>query len=504
MVRRRLSWICTLSASLCAFFCTVGQALAQEVPKAKPGPADAVKAAKKVIPREELRDPAKRKALIDKMIADYDLTPHPPVAIPDNPPPHEGAMISLPLVVEPPDLVIVEVLEALPGRPISGERLVRPDGMISLSFYGEVPVRGLSLAQMKVAIIKLLRKHLYDQALGLEVERVSAAEMEAPERPPVPGVPDGANPFDGIDESKPTKKTSRTIPSERNPLVANSVINSRQFGGRRVPVRPVAAGRRSQEPVAGPDTPKAPAQIHIPAGATGRITITIDVASPARAGVDPAPVDAKPEPAFPLVAASESIVVVPPEASDMVFVDVTAYNSRNYYVGGDVGTPGLMPWTGNETVLDALQYAAGLLYTADPKQITLVRPARGGKPARIYPVDLEAIQEKGQVATNYQIFPGDRLIVGRNAVVKKTVEIDRLIAPIQSITGMMLQEANMLRSLQLGDIDKRDTLFKEYVDFWTKALANPDGIKFDDQTLRDAFIRKMKLIPGPPPPQAAR
>ena len=28
--------------------------------------------------------------------------------------------------------------------------------------------------------------------------------------------------------------------------------------------------------------------------------------------------------------------------------------------------------------------------------------------------------------SNYQIFPGDRLIVGRNEVVKKTVEMDRL------------------------------------------------------------------------------
>ena len=61
---------------------------------------------------------------------------------------------------------------------------------------------------MKVAIIKQLRKYLHDDALGLEVEKESGAEMEAPERPPVPGVPDGANPFDGVDEPKPTKKTS--------------------------------------------------------------------------------------------------------------------------------------------------------------------------------------------------------------------------------------------------------------------------------------------------------
>ena len=47
-------------------------------------------------------------------------------------------------VVEPPDLLVVEVLEALPGRPISGERLVRPDGKISLGFYGDLYVAGLT------------------------------------------------------------------------------------------------------------------------------------------------------------------------------------------------------------------------------------------------------------------------------------------------------------------------------------------------------------------------
>ena len=54
------------------------------------------------------------------MLAAYDLNPHPRPPIPDDPPPHEGAMISLPNIVEPPDQVLVEVLESLPGRPISG------------------------------------------------------------------------------------------------------------------------------------------------------------------------------------------------------------------------------------------------------------------------------------------------------------------------------------------------------------------------------------------------
>ena len=63
-------------------------------------------------------------------------------------------MIDLPYVVEPPDLVIVEVLEALPGRPISGERLVRARRDDQPGFYGEIYVRGLTLPQIKVAIIK--------------------------------------------------------------------------------------------------------------------------------------------------------------------------------------------------------------------------------------------------------------------------------------------------------------------------------------------------------------
>ena len=70
-------------------------------------------------------------------------------------------------VVEPPDLLLVEVLEALPGRPISGERLVRPDGKISLGFYGDVYVAGLSVPQVKEKIILHLRKYLPDSQLGL-------------------------------------------------------------------------------------------------------------------------------------------------------------------------------------------------------------------------------------------------------------------------------------------------------------------------------------------------
>src|SRR5947209_13188541 len=82
--------------------------------------------------------------------------------------PREFRKVSLPdYVVEPPDLLLVEVLEALPGRPISGERLVRPDGKISLGFYGDVYVAGLTTTEIKEKIVLHLRQFLPDDTLGL-------------------------------------------------------------------------------------------------------------------------------------------------------------------------------------------------------------------------------------------------------------------------------------------------------------------------------------------------
>src|SRR4051794_32984252 len=105
------------------------------------------------------------------------IRPLPPVAIPDDPPPHEGAMIDLPYTIEPPDILVVEVLVALPGRPITGERLVRPDGTISLGFYGDVHVRGLTIRQAKVKIINRLREYLGDEVLGLVEFREDAGAV---------------------------------------------------------------------------------------------------------------------------------------------------------------------------------------------------------------------------------------------------------------------------------------------------------------------------------------
>ena len=99
--------------------------------------------------------------------------------------PREFTKVSLPdYVVEPPDIIVVEVLEALPGRPITGERLVKPDGTITLGFYGNVYVAGLTATEIKEKIVLHLRQYITDEVLGLVSRSTTRRARARRPRPP--------------------------------------------------------------------------------------------------------------------------------------------------------------------------------------------------------------------------------------------------------------------------------------------------------------------------------
>jgi RNA polymerase sigma factor (sigma-70 family) len=197
-------------------------------------------------------------------------------------------------IVEPPDALLVEVLEALPGRPISGERLVRPDGKISLGYYGDVYVAGLSIPEIKAKIIEHLRKFINDETLGL-IER-----------------------------------------DKNNKLVVDPTTSQPRF--------------------------------------------------------------------------------TDPKDSNRVFVDVTLYNSKVYYIQGAVVEQSRLPVTGHETVLDAIYFAGGLTPAADHARVVLYRPRTNGQgPPLAMPVNIDQVLMGDDMSTNYQIRPGDRLVIPRRS-----------------------------------------------------------------------------------------
>jgi polysaccharide export outer membrane protein len=84
--------------------------------------------------------------------------------------------------------------------------------------------------------------------------------------------------------------------------------------------------------------------------------------------------------------------------------------SKYYYVIGAVVTPGRVKSVGSETVLDAIMMA-GLKSNSLPEKAYLVRPHPLGGPDEVYKIDWCGIKDRGDTLTNYQVLPGDRVVV---------------------------------------------------------------------------------------------
>jgi polysaccharide export outer membrane protein len=93
-----------------------------------------------------------------------------------------------------------------------------------------------------------------------------------------------------------------------------------------------------------------------------------------------------------------------------VSVRLANNQSKYYYVIGEVNSPGRFKVTGNELVLDAI-IQAGLKSNSLPEKAYLVRPHPLGGPDQVYAIDWRGIRDRGDTLTNYQIMPGDRVVV---------------------------------------------------------------------------------------------
>lgn len=93
-----------------------------------------------------------------------------------------------------------------------------------------------------------------------------------------------------------------------------------------------------------------------------------------------------------------------------VSVRLSNSQSKYYYVMGTVASEGRYPIKGQETVLDAI-LQAGLKSNSLPEKAYLVRPHPVGGPDQVLRIDWCGIKERGDTLTNYQLFPGDRVVV---------------------------------------------------------------------------------------------
>jgi polysaccharide export outer membrane protein len=84
--------------------------------------------------------------------------------------------------------------------------------------------------------------------------------------------------------------------------------------------------------------------------------------------------------------------------------------SKFYYVLGKGVQQARFPVMGRETVLDAVMQAQ-VKSNAMLEKAYVVRPHPQGLPDQIMAVDWVAIRDRGDTTSNYQLFPGDRLVI---------------------------------------------------------------------------------------------
>jgi len=134
-----------------------------------------------------------------------------------------------------------------------------------------------------------------------------------------------------------------------------------------------------------------------------------------------------------------------------VSVDVQGFNSKLVYVVLDGGGAGQqvvrLPFTGNETVLDAVAQVYGLAAVSSTDNIWVARPGPVGAPPQVMPVNWEAVVALGETGTNYQLLPGDRVYVAAQHLVATDTFLARLFSPIERVFGVALLGNETVRSL---------------------------------------------------------
>lgn len=136
-------------------------------------------------------------------------------------------------------------------------------------------------------------------------------------------------------------------------------------------------------------------------------------------------------------------------------VEVLHFNSRRYYVFGQVFSPGPLPWTGHDTVLDALSksqpnelsWPERVLivrgdkpseggFPSDPPDESFlfkvggVRPEQDDRPRHVLTVNLLAMLESGDLSSNVLLMPNDIVYVQPNPFARVGLLIQNILFPL--------------------------------------------------------------------------
>ena len=129
-----------------------------------------------------------------------------------------------------------------------------------------------------------------------------------------------------------------------------------------------------------------------------------------------------------------------------VDVQVTNFESKSYYVLGQVRRPGAMPFTGRDTVLRAVAQA-GFIPRSWEERVQVIRPSydKSVKP-KIFEINMDRLMAHGDASKNVLLQEGDIVFVPPTVLGAIGLAVDELLSPI----GQTFSTVNVVAGAPTG------------------------------------------------------
>jgi len=135
-----------------------------------------------------------------------------------------------------------------------------------------------------------------------------------------------------------------------------------------------------------------------------------------------------------------------------VGVEVVSYRSKKYYVYGEGLGAGARPYTGRDTLLDAV-FTAVPNFLAWSSRVCVIRPARDDSPVRTIVVDVDAMLKTGDWSTNILLEPDDVVYVPPTVTAWIGHRIHEMLYPVAPLAALYTTPAYLQNADNVYDKD---------------------------------------------------
>lgn len=108
-------------------------------------------------------------------------------------------------------------------------------------------------------------------------------------------------------------------------------------------------------------------------------------------------------------------------------VIVRSFNAQKVFVGGEVGSPGVIQAIGPMTVLQSIAQAGGFRETARISEVLIIRRDPNGQRPIVIPVDLESVIDGSNTSQDIALAPLDVVYVPKSPIANVNKFIDQYI-----------------------------------------------------------------------------